>query len=222
MSEVVDLLLLFVLVASLSFLVTRSALSAKRVRTTDLELADGQVFRLLTTSGNYRSHLITTKAGSMRVSAPLHRDSHVPLRVGESVVVQSPGFDSLLTFRTTVIERDSDTHELTLAPPTSFRRTDRRCEPRLLTVQGQPAAINKGTASLCDLSAWGAKLTTGERVAAGDYVSVELPSEFGEAHGYALEVRTTSWEGRLCSEVRIRFEEPLSGLLSRRSGRVAR
>lgn len=216
MAQIVDLFALFFLVVGLSYLLTRAAMKTKRVKTSDLELVDGQVLRLITPSGSYRTHLVATRSGSLLISAPLHRDRYVPLRVGEKIVVQSPGFDSLLTFHTTVTDRDSVTHELTLSPPTWFRRTDRRCEPRFLAVKGEHASLNRKPAVLQDLSAWGAKLITSERVSPGDYVAVQLPSEYGEARGYALEVRSSAWEGRSCCEVRIRFEEPLSGLVSLR------
>ena len=220
MAYIVDLLVFFVIVLGIGFVLARIATRSRSVKVPDLELNEGQIFRLLTTTGNYRSQLVSLSNGALQVSAPLHRDCHVPLRVGETVIVQSPGFDSLLTFRTTVVARDPSTHELTLAAPQAFRRTDRRCEARVRHVKGQEVTLVGRPAVLQDLSAWGTKLTTSERLKPGDYVSMELTPEFGVARGYVLEVRTSSWEGRLCYEVRIRFEDPLSGLAPRLGRRL--
>lgn len=212
MSDTLTLLVLFVTSALLAFGLTKWAHRRKTVPVEDLQLPGGQTLRLLTASGGYRCHLLDQSPKGLVVSAPLHRDCHVPLRVGEDLVVQSPGFDSLLTFRTKVVERDPLTHQLKLALPSSMRRTDRRCEPRIKNPGDGRAEVNGRSSILCDVSGWGAKILTLEPVRAGDLVNVSLPGDYGTALAYALEVRTSAHEGRLCKEVRLRFDEPLAGL----------
>lgn len=213
MQDFANICLLFVIVGLGSFLLTKLALRSKPVNHERLELPEGSVLRLITPSGGYRSHFKSSDEDGICVSAPLHDNRYIPLRIGESVVVQAPGFDGLLTFRTQVTHRDSQSHQLILALPENIRRTNRRCEIRIKSVTNQSAKLNGKGAQVQDLSAWGAKVRTNERISAGDMIELELNTEFGTTRGYALESRTAAFEGNLGREIRIRFEEPLAGLL---------
>ena len=214
MSNLSDLLILTGTVFLGSYLLAR-ALSAFRAKPRErLPILLDAKLKLLTSSGAYRCHVEEVGKDGIVVTSPLYRDAYVPLRIGESVVVQTPHDGALITFRTEITARDAQTHQLTLAMPSTFRRTDRRCEPRLKSVEGKAALINGTKAAMVDVSAWGARILTSEALTPGEMVRVELPSGIGEAMGWVLESIPVAMGARLTRAVRIRFEDPLSGLVS--------
>jgi Flagellar protein YcgR len=213
MSGLLEMALVVGAVFAASFFLGRFLTSVRRRPREGFVLEPNARLKLLTPSGAYRCHLESFDPSGIRISSPIHRDSYVPLSVGEMVVVQTPLDGALLTFRTEVLERDSRTHTMRLARPTTIRRTERRCEPRLRTVQGQPATLNGARAAMVDVSAWGARVLTAELVAPGETVEVVLPSGIGAVRGWVLEATSAAFGTRLGREVRIRFEDSLAGLV---------
>lgn len=212
MEQLVQLLGVFACAFGVCYAVSYLLLARKRKPVALFPVSEGTRVRMVGRGGVYRAHFVRHTKAALVFSAPLQRDSYVPLRTGDSIIVQAPTDDGVLTFRASVIERDSDTHEFTLAVPTRVRQIDRRSEPRDHTVAGQPALVNGSAAELLDLSASGAKLMTKSSVEPGDTVQIELPSGFGSAMGWILEVTTVALDGKLCSTIRIAFDQPLSGL----------
>lgn len=192
----------------ISYLLTRS----RRKLVTLVPLPENARVRMVGPGGSYRCFFLRRSKLGLVFSAPIQRDHYVPVRVGESMMVQAPLADSILTFRTSVVERDVDTHEFTLANPERIRHVDRRSERRDSTLSGSIIRLNDQPASLQDLSAGGAKVISNLLVRPGDTVKVELPGDYGTIYGWALEATPTAQGTGVSRELRIRFEEPLSGL----------
>lgn len=181
----------------------------------NVELAPNTSIRLIGLGGAYRCHYREMRGKRIVVTSPLQADRYVPIRVGEKLLVQASGTECMLTFRTTVVERNSTAHELILEPPTYVRRTERRSEGRSHRLRGEDALIEGELASVVDLSAAGACVVTRRRTNPGERLRFVLPSSGLDAFGWALESTNDAYAGRKGYKVRIQFEEPLAGLLKR-------
>ena len=190
-----------------SFLVARALVMAKKNPSGKLELKSGIKLKLVTASGAYRCHVESAGKRGIVTSVPLFRDSYVPLRVGEKILVQAAYDDRLLTFRTVVLARDGVYHRLTLANPTAFRNSERRSEQRRKSFEKSTVVVNKSQSHLLDISSWGARLQTPEPLSPGDLVYVEWPPESGEVSGSVLDSKPVLVGNRMGREVRIRFDE---------------
>jgi hypothetical protein len=162
-----------------------------------LEPAVGSILRLRATSGVYRSQLMSV--GSVwTISAPLQRDHHVPLRVGENLHVEAASKHGAILGRSLIVARQSDPHVLVLKRPEKLHLVERRQRKRWPEWQGAEVSLDGQSATLMNLSEGGARVQTSMRTYKGDRLRLDMP--WGqEVHGWVL-----SSEG---DEARIRFEE---------------
>ncbi|MCU0317318.1 MAG: flagellar brake protein [Fimbriimonadaceae bacterium] len=185
----------------------------------EVELESGSVVRLIAPGGAYRCHFTGASAKGLTFSAPLQKDHYVPLRVGDSVMIQVTKSSGLLTFRTSITSRDATTHQFTVHQPDHFREVDRRSEERDSSLKGTSLAVNGQSGTLLDLSAGGARLIARDAIKPGDSIRLELPQEMGTVYGWALECLRGTLTSGSEQVIRVRFEQPLTGLktLQRRS-----
>ena len=212
MIEFLQMVGLLAVVFTVSMVVSYFLTAKNRKQVTFVPLTENCRVRMVGPGGSYRCYFVRRTKKGLVFSAPLQRDRYVPVRVGESMMVQAPVADSLVTFRSSVISRDAETHEFVLETPTRIRQVDRRSERRDEQFSGSIIRLNGEPASLVDLSAGGAKVISNSAVLAGDSVAVELPDDFGLVYGWALETLPSATGTAVTREVRVRFEEPLSGL----------
>lgn len=177
-----------------------------------LDFEPGTVVRMVGPGGAYRCHFQFMRGDNLVFSSPIQADRYVPIRVGERLLVQAPGNDCLITFRSNVLERDSSKHELVLEPPTYVRRTERRSEDRRSRLAGEDALMNGEVAEVVDLSAAGTCLLTYRKPVPGERVRVVLPSTGLDAFGWTLDCSRASLGTHQAYRVRVQFEEPLAGL----------
>lgn len=168
--------------------------------------------RLVGAKGAYRSYYLRSLPEGLVFSSPLQRDRFAPLRIGESVMVQLPVEGGVVTFCTKVLSRTPESEEFVVEHPQTFRRADRRIEPRDTTCAGTLATLNGSQAVMKDLSAGGARVVSTSRVQPGDTARLELPLGMGEAYGWVVAAHPGVIEGRQGIEARIQFQKPLSGL----------
>lgn len=217
--ELLSALGLFALIFGLSMGVSYVVTSWRGRHVEKVNIEPNSKVRLIGPGGAYRCYFIKSTDKGLIFTSPLHKDSFVPVRAGESLMVQVPTADGLLTFSSTVVSRDAESHELLLSHPTAVRRTDRRAEPRDTAYRGTTVKVNGEQAELIDLSAGGAKIVGSGSIRPGDAIEVQLPTGLGQADGWALECLPASFGTRQGSEVRICFDHPLAGLRSPRVNR---
>lgn len=164
--------------------------------------------RMVGPGGTYRCVYLGRTRERLLFGAPVQSDRYVPVRIGEAVMVQATIADSMLCFRSCVVDRQSETHQFSLAVPTRIRQVDRRSEPRTSLLDGTIVRVNGEPASICDLSAGGARILSPAPIAAGDAIRMDFPGQ-PEVYGWALESRDTASGSR---EVRLCFDEPFAGL----------
>jgi hypothetical protein len=166
---------------------------------------EGAVLRIRSTTGIHRSRLISKENGKWRISAPLSRDSYVPFRPEESLLIEVSDAMGAMVFRTRVLQRDDASHELVLLEPSYVHRIERRSEPRLTSVRELPARIDGNPSTMIDLSSLGAKLISTSRCLKGDRIRLDLLPYPSAIFGYVLEALPE--EGK--TVVRVRFEEAI-------------
>ena len=167
----------------------------------------GGVLRLKCVHGVYRSRFLGMTANGWRVTAPLTRDSYVPLRPGDPVVIEAPIDGSALLARTSVLERDAETHELVLARPSRRYRLERREAERRCDTAGIACTVEGKPALLLDVSAFGARVRCSGVLAAGDRVRLDLAWCEEPAFGWVLEVIPAAETAGSRTICRIRFED---------------
>ncbi len=220
MEQTLQLIGLFAVVFGVSMALSYLLTMGKKLRPVRLPIAPNTSCRIIGPGGDYRSYYLKSSKKGLVFSAPLHRDHFVPLREGESIMVQAPADNAIITFRTTIVKRDPETHEFLLANPDRIRRVDRRAEVRDTSLQGEAVSINQDYGTLVDLSAYGAKIVTAAEVTPGDTVRLELPFEYGTAYGWILEAIPAAAGCEQGHAVRIKFNSPLSGMVSKKRRRL--
>lgn len=168
------------------------------------EIPDGAKVTLRGVNGTQRTRLVGVVSSGVVIQAPLEDDRYVPIRVGESIRVEIPLEEALLRFRTDVTERDSETHLITLAIPSSFVLSDRREKVRRNFSEEQPARLNGEPALLLDLSENGACVVAAAELAVGDLTRLEVEGRT-ERYGCVLEVTPDILDGRFATRARLLF-----------------
>lgn len=181
-------------------------LAARRLRTAPSPML-GAVVRLRGPSGVYRTRLEGIELGGWRLAAPLQRDRHVPLRVGESLIVEAPTGEGAYLYRTHIVERDAAGHTLLVTPPVGERPIERRRHSRLTWVEGQATAVDGRAAEFVDLSAGGARLRTAEGATPGDCVRVRLHG--ADVDAWVLDHAPAEGGARFPWQIRVCFVEDL-------------
>jgi len=187
--------------------------SLKRGRALCLDISEGHSVRVLMPGGAYRCRFVRQDRGGLVLTAPMEQDRFVPVRPGESVMIQAPQNDSLLCFRSDILGRDGKLHEFTVANPSTIKRIERRGEKRDKSYLGSKAKLNGVSADMIDLCTMGAKLVSPAIVAAGDFITLELPMGLGKIEGWALATHPAAFEGKPAREVRIKFMAPVPGMV---------
>lgn len=212
MNDMLTMLGLFALVFGVSMAVTYLVTSIKGKRVEQVNLPADTKVRMVGAGGAYRCYYLRTEEDGLIFSTPLQKDRYVPLRVGDSMIIQAPTQDGLVTFSSEILDRSGESHEIRLGHPKIVRRTDRRSEPRLTLIDDPNVRLNGEISLLQDISAGGSRVITKAVVAPGDRVSVSLPKGLGHVNGWALEALPAAFEGHPAREVRIQFDQPLAGL----------
>ena len=216
MIAVLQMVGLLALVLATSMAVSYWITAKSRKKVVLVPIPENTRVRMVGPGGAYRCYFLRRTKAGLVFSSPLQRDHYIPVRVGETMMVQAPLSDCVLTFRASILGRDADTHEFTLSLPERIRHIDRRSESRDHSVQGSIVSLNNERATLCDLSAGGARVVCGGKIVPGDAVRLDLPSDLGTTYGWALECVPSVMGNASAKEIRIRFEAPLSGLAGAR------
>lgn len=206
MPEIVQLSLLFLAAFAVAAGLTAIVSAVGRHRTAGLVPPENAGLRIRASSGMYRSRFLGAGPSGWTFAAPIQRDAYVPIRVGEQLTIEASSANGMLLFQTEVIERDADTHQVTVAPPHRVSRIERRQARRFPEYKGVSALLDGRAATLCDLSEYGARLETDAEVRAGERVELRLDGAREPIVGWVLEA-TPQGRGRLIA--RIRFEDPV-------------
>lgn len=179
----------FAVSAVVSWWFTRSRLNRMRP-------AAGAKVRLRVGCGSYHSRFISG-GPRWRIAAPLRQDRQVPMRVGDSVQLEVSAADGAWVGEAEIIEQDSITHELILAPGPG-RRIDRRRVRRRPGFDLEVARLDGMEFAVLDVSEGGARLGGRARLPRG----VRSTLEWG---GVEIGAWVLASDG---VETRLRFEDP--------------
>lgn len=193
---------LFTISLAVSYLATRWAMNRKRVKAP----VENAKLRVRAAAGVYRARFLGEVECGWRMSAPLCRDSYVPLRVGEELTIEAMAEEGVTLFHTVVIDRDAVDHTFTIRRPSQTFFSDRRSESRRGDVAGHAGMIEGLEASLINVSSQGACLASDARVRPGDCVEVSLPWLNGKVAAYVM----ASEGSQRFKRMRLRFHNPIA------------
>jgi hypothetical protein len=176
------------------------------------------VVRFRSGAAVYRSVFLGETKGGWLLSAPLQRDHHVPVRVGEELRCEIVTAQGIRHFRSEVLERSSEPWRLLIRRPGKVELRERRDTPRRKDLSGLRADIDGETAVLVDLSDLGARVASAHAPIKGERLRVDLPWLIQPQFAYVLDVTAPSSTEQRGVEVRLRFEEPLPSQPATRSG----
>ncbi len=171
---------------------------------------EGGAVRLKCTHGVYRSRFLGVSSAGWRLTAPLSRDSYVPLRPGDELVLEAPVVGAALTARTRVVSRDADSHELMVARPSRTHRLERRETRRLLEPNGVSCTLEGSEAAIVDISRFGARLDCSAAVGSGERVRLDLQWFEEPVFAWVLEVLPVEGSRGRRTLCRVRFEDGVS------------
>jgi hypothetical protein len=176
------------------WLYTQAVTRARR----QVEPAVGAVLRIRANSGMYRSKIVQVGKSVWTLSAPLQRDHYVPFRVGEEIVIEAAGKRGALVFRSEIVARDANTHELMIRRPLEVHEVERREHKRWPHLNGSKVQVDGVNGRILDLAQGGARLEVSTRLRRGDRLRLDTP--WGQTlFAWVLESEP--------GQVRVRFEE---------------
>ncbi len=171
-------------------------------------LRAGARVRMVGPGGTYQCSYLGQTKERLLFTAPHQRGRPALVQIGESVLVQAPLGDTVISFKSSVIAQSEDLQQMSLELPRRIRQLDRRCERRNSVLDGTIVRVNGQPASIQNFSAGGARILTQSGIYAGDAVQIEFPGR-PQVSGWALE---SSENGSGSRDIRICFEEPFTGL----------
>lgn len=142
------------------------------------------VIRVRCASGVYRTRFLQDTPDGWEFVAPIQQDSHVPIRIGEPLILEIGCPRGVARFRAELIARESDSHVMLAAHLVFVGLSDRRAGERRLaccevSFEGTPA-------KLVDISESGAKVEVGGFVPAGQRVRLDFPNSPAPKFGWVL------------------------------------
>lgn len=204
MSQVIQLCGYFTIVFALSIGASYIFASIRQRRKQSNPLP-GSSIQLRSGVHVYRSRYLGHNSFGWIISAPLSRDSYVPLRVGEGLTVWMPTDQGLRHFETEIVLRDSETHQMTIRPPKRMHPVERRESARKRVFANPNALLDGQNATLLDLAQGGARMVAAKPLGRGQRTELELPGE-RKVGAWVLD-SSPAMEGYV---VRVRFEEEVS------------
>ncbi len=204
MQELLILAGFFGFAVAAAYLLNRMV-AAKPQRKASAQFLPGQPVRLRTEDGLYRARFVATRTNGLALSAPIQRDRYVPIRIGEWVKVEIPTSSGVHAFRSEVIARDVDAHEITVAMPAHIHFEDRR-ERRRTRGAGRAVRVEENDAWLADIADNGVCITLDRALKQGERVRVDLEGR-EPAFAWVLDCEPNTGSGKGKHRVRARFEE---------------
>ena len=213
MMDIGELIGIFMIAGAGAFLCTAVATHMVRHRKREAMMQAEPIgpIRLRTEDGMYRSHFVRrTESGRWVVSAPLRRDSYVPIRIGEKLTAEAPMPGGVILFRTVVSDRDEKTHQLVLEIPAQVHIRERRESERETFFPPKECQLNGQSAELINLSAKGALVKSKRGVLPGDNVNLQLQTGEDSKVGYCLDSEHDTFRGEAGKRTRIVLLENLT------------
>jgi len=205
MQDFVELAGYFAITASISIGLAYAVTSmrVKKGSPAAFEPESKAVFRIRCSTGVVRSSFLGEEEGAWAISAPLQRDSLVPLRFGEYVTVEAPHSGGARIFKTEILERLEDPPRLLIRKPRHIMTTDRRSSPRRRDPEDKPFWVENEEAKILDISERGVRVASGREFLRGERVKMQVAGQKA-VYGWVVECKPN---GR-GSEARVLFEEP--------------
>jgi hypothetical protein len=181
--------------------------SVRQGRRSAVNIPENASARVVSEGQVYRTRLIATTPLGLRFSAPMQQGHYVPVRQGAPVAVEAPTPSGVLRFRSTILDRDADSHSFLVAQPTSSALRERREGCRYRDLEDLSAWIDGEPCRIVDLSQWGARVAFSRPIPKGDRVLLRLGWMRSELGAWSLEALAGEAGSGYGHVARLRFEE---------------
>ncbi|MCC7230425.1 MAG: hypothetical protein IT203_08510 [Fimbriimonadaceae bacterium] len=161
------------------------------------------IFRISSLGTVYRSQFIGERPEGWAFTPPIQRDNHVPIKVGEPMVLETVVDQGVAVYRATLKARSHSPSMIIVERPSFWRVEDRRDSVRIADVGHMTAKLDGDTVGLLDMSACGARIRSQARHEAGKRVKLEVGGFDDAIHAWVI--GTVQKGDRYV--MRLRFEE---------------
>lgn len=145
------------------------------------------IFRISSLGTVYRSQFIGERPDGWAFTPPIQRDNHVPIKVGEPVVLETVVDHGVAVYRATLKSRSNSPAMIIVEKPTFWRIEDRRDSVRIAEVGHMTAKLDGDTVGLLDMSACGARIRSQARHEAGQRVTLEVAGFADAIHAWVID-----------------------------------
>lgn len=160
--------------------------------------------RMKSATALYRCRLISHDSNTWTFTAPMQRDTYVPVPIGEEVTCEVVAKGGVLLFSSKVIARKAIEGTIVIAAPKNVKLDDRRDKTDRAEIEMAVVVAGK-TGSVMDLSPGGARVKIQGFEREGNMVRIDLPT--GESRGATV---VDSKNDHMGSVIRLKFDEPIS------------
>ena len=197
----------FAVSAAVAFLFTIVWVAWKKGRQLS-SLTVGAPARMKTIDGVYRTRYAGSSQEGLRFTGPIKRDHFHPIGVGERVTFEVPMSGGVAIFRSEVVGRIAESHEIVVRAPERLHCQERRDAVRK-DARTKEIRVENQAAWICDLAPNGIKLVRDGVLRQGERIKVEMPCLEEPVYAWVLEC-TNNFDRMMGTHVvRARFEEPV-------------
>ena len=204
MQEILILLVSFSAVFALGAIIAKAVTTFRsRTRRDECTPVENAKVRMKTSTALYRCRLISHDRNNWVFTAPMQRDSYVPIAAGEQITCEIVAKGGLIIFSTVVSSRNSIEGSIVVAAPKTVKLENRRDQFDRREVDMDIVVAGKNGAAI-DLSPSGARVKIQGFEREGNMVRIDLPS--GESRGAVV---VDSKNDHMGSVIRLKFDEPI-------------
>ncbi len=161
------------------------------------------ILRVSSSGSMYRSQFIGERPDGWAITSPLQRDSYVPVKEGDYIIMETVVPKGVAVYKTTILKRANNPPMIIVQKPTLWHVEDRRDAIRIEDIGHLPAKLDGDKVGLLDMSACGARIRSQARRSEGDRVKLEVNGFPDGIYGWVLD---SSRKGDRYI-LRLRFEE---------------
>lgn len=167
----------------------------------------GALVRMKSGAHVYRSKFLRFDGNDLVFSAPLSRDSYVPLHPGDVLTLETTTPSGLLVLQSKVSSRELDPHELLITEPHEVAFFNRRMAHRVAYGQNVTVEVDQTECLLMDVSERGIKFRCWREHAKGERVNIRLPWDSEAVGAWIIDCKQLTGEFAGKTEYRAIFED---------------
>lgn len=167
----------------------------------------GAVLRIRCSGSLHRVKFLGATPEGWSFTPPLDEGVPIPIRVGETLLVEAPCPGGAVRFRSQLVWRSANPLMMVMQAPRDCKPVDRRTSKRLTPVGELTVALEGARSALVDLGEHGARVLTDAQIGRGERVHLSFFWSEQPLAAHVLDIATPD-RTDFKREVRLVFEEP--------------